>query len=218
MLLVERVQRFIDSQKFPTDEEFIDLFSDGETSFIQQEDVNWDFKDQWPFSYSDEYFLGIARLASTFANTSGGFIIFGVQDEKRTGGHNKVKVNADKFRQTVMAYMGRCPYFEVRHYSLPKLGEIDCLFISPRKMGEEPYRFIKDTKYKQFIWIRDGHSVARAEPKHIPLLYCRVDEREQVDGSEWLSGSLPPSPRKIDKFIGRLESMDYLFRWLLHFR
>jgi Putative DNA-binding domain len=124
MLLVEQVQQFIDRRDFPTAEEFVTLFSDGGTQFVQQEDINWDFKDQWPFSYSDEYFLGIARLTSALANTSGGFILFGVHDEKRLGGYNKVKVNTDKFRQSVIAYMGRCPDLELRHYDIAVLGQI----------------------------------------------------------------------------------------------
>jgi Putative DNA-binding domain len=214
MLLVEKVQELIDQTEFPSSLDFADLFSDDGKRFISQEDVNWDFKDRWPFSYSDDYFLGIARLISAFANTVGGFIIFGVHDEKRTGGHNSVHVNTDKLRQSIIAYMGRCPDFQVRHYDLPGLGEIDCLFVRPRKMGEPPYRFVKETKYKQFVWVRDGHNVAKAEPRHIPLLYCRVDEQGQTDNMQGLSGSLPPSPRTIGKFIGRLRSMDYLFNWL----
>lgn len=214
MLLVERVQQLVDARKFPTDQEFKDLFCDGSSKFIQQEDVNWDFKDRWPFSYSDDYFLGLARLISAFANTSGGLIIFGVHDEKRTGGHNTVHVNTDKFRQSIIAHMGRCPELQVNHYDLGQLGKVDCLLVAPRKMGESPYKFTKDTKYKQFIWVRDGHSVAKAEPRHIPLLYCRVDEHVQGKDAHWLSGSLPPSPRTIGRFIGRVETMDYLFNWL----
>jgi Putative DNA-binding domain len=158
--------------------------------------------------------LGIARLISAFANTLGGFVIFGVHDEKRTGGHNSVHINTDKLRQSIIAYMSRCPDFQVRHYDKSGLGKIDCLFVRPRKMGEPPYRFVKETKYKQFIWVRDGHNVSKAEPRHIPLLYCRVDERAQIENMQGLSGSLPPSPRTIGKFIGRLRSMDYLFDWL----
>jgi hypothetical protein len=96
MLLTERVQEFIDARNFPSEQEFKELFSDNGAVFIQQEDANWDFKDLWPFSYSDDYFFGISRLISAFANTFGGFILFGVHDEKRIGGHNKVRVNTDK--------------------------------------------------------------------------------------------------------------------------
>ena len=214
MLLVEQLQQFIDGHTFPTNSEFEELFIEGGANFIQQEGLNWDFKDQWPFSYSDDYFLGIARLIAAFANTSGGFIIFGVHDEKRSGSQNKVHVNTDKLRQSIISYMGRCPDFEVRHYSLHDAGEVDCLLIAPRKMGEPVHRFIKDTKYKKFAYVRDGHNVAKAEPRHIPLLFCRMDERAKTDNTHWISGSLPPSPRTIGKFIGRLESIEYLFNWL----
>jgi hypothetical protein len=60
--------------------------------YSAQEGSRWDFKREWPFSYSDGYFAGIARLICAFANTHGGIIIFGVHDESRTGGHNKSPV------------------------------------------------------------------------------------------------------------------------------
>jgi hypothetical protein len=95
MFLTEQVQEFIDRREFPDNKKFLEMFCEGGNLFIDQEDSNWDFKDQWPYSYSDDYFLGIARLVAAFANSSGGLIIFGVHDEKRTGGHNKVKPNTD---------------------------------------------------------------------------------------------------------------------------
>lgn len=103
MTLVDTVSDFINSRVFPSDEVFFSMFAPNGDRFIDQEDLNWDFKDQWPFSYSDEYFLGIVRLICSFANTSGGFVVFGVHDQKRTGGHNKVQPNTDKLRQSLLS-------------------------------------------------------------------------------------------------------------------
>jgi hypothetical protein len=44
------------------------LSADGKYTF--QEGAYWDFKREWPFSYSNEYFGGIARLICAFANPS----------------------------------------------------------------------------------------------------------------------------------------------------
>lgn len=216
MFLTERVQTYIDRREFPDNEQLLAMFCDGGSLFIEQEDYNWDFKDQWPYSYSDEYFLAISRLIAAFANRSGGFIIFGVHDQKRTGGHNKVKTNTDKLRQTIVSLMGRCPEFQIRHYELPAIGDVDCLLIRSRALGEEPYRFIKETKYGNAIYLRDGHSVVKAESRHMPQLFCRVSDETQAEDNQWLSGSLPPTPRTSGKFIGRMETMNYLFNWLFN--
>jgi hypothetical protein len=44
------------------------------------------------------------------------------------------------------------------------------------------------------------------------LLYCRAFEEEEQPQS--LSGSLPPNPRTLKRFVGRLETFDRLFDWL----
>ena len=201
MLLIEKVLKYIDARELPDTEQFVEMFASDGARFIDQEDQNWDFKDRWPFSYSDEYFFAIARIISSFANTTGGFLIFGVHDVNRTGGHNKVIVNTDKLRQAIVANMGACPEFEVRRYELAKLGNVDCLLILPRKMGELPFRFRKPTKYGFSIWVRDGHSVSPADTKHLPILYCRTDSAD----NQPIPGSLPPNPRTVTKFVGRLE-------------
>jgi len=35
--------------------------------YVYQEGLQWDFKREWPFSYSDNYFGAIARLICAFA-------------------------------------------------------------------------------------------------------------------------------------------------------
>ena len=36
------------------------VLEDGDR-FTAMEGLHWDFKDQWPFSYSDSYFAGLCR-------------------------------------------------------------------------------------------------------------------------------------------------------------
>jgi len=69
--------------------------------YITQEGPLWDFKKEWPFSYSDNYFGGIARLICAFANSMGGIIVFGVHDDSRTAGHNKVTPNLDRLHKAL---------------------------------------------------------------------------------------------------------------------
>lgn len=215
MLLFERIQKIIDDRRFPNADEFETLFMESPNLYIAQEGVNWDFKETWPHSYSDDYFLGIVRLVAAFANTLGGYIIFGVHDEKRTGGKNLVKVNTDKFRQTVASYLGACPVFDTLHYEFLS-GGVDCLFVPPRPLGVSPYRFIKPTKYGNHYYVRVDHSVAPADSQHLPLLFCRIDQTSKVANFQPIPGSIPPTPRKLSKFVGRMQAMDNLFDWLIN--
>jgi hypothetical protein len=82
--MISSIKQAIDSGDLPNDRRAVvgDLLqNDG--SYVPQEGFNWDYKQEWPFSYSDDYFLGIARLICAFANTAGGIIIFGVHDKTR---------------------------------------------------------------------------------------------------------------------------------------
>jgi hypothetical protein len=48
----------------------------------------------------------------------------------------------------------------------------------------------------------------------MPSLFCRVSDRVELNNNQWLPGSLPPTPRTMGKFIGRVETMSFLFQWL----
>ncbi len=187
-------------------------------TFIPQEGLYWDFKQEWPFSYSNDYFGAIARLVCAFANTQGGLIIFGVHDEARTGGHNKVKVNLDKFIQALRQLLSAPIDFRFKSYASKEKGDIDVLLVCARPHGSLPIRFKRElNKLKaNVIWVRQGHEVIPAEPRHIPLLYCRSNRSEtedQFDGDD-LGGSLPPSPATIDRFVGWIATVDKIFSWL----
>jgi predicted HTH transcriptional regulator len=89
------------SDAWPTEKELVEAFGSTDGRFILEEGSTWDFKREWPFSYSNDYFGGIARLICAFWNSEGGWIVFGVHDAKRTGGHNKVTVNVDKLTKAL---------------------------------------------------------------------------------------------------------------------
>ncbi len=186
--------------------------------FIAQEGSLWDFKREWPFSYSDSYFFGIARLICAFANSNGGLIIFGVHDEQRTGGHNRVSPNMDRLQQALNQLLSDSPKLALRRYNDSTSTAIDVLLVSPRNPVIMPLRFIKETaKHKaNVIWVRQGHEVVAAEPRHLAMLYCRddADRTQDEETDTYLSAGLPPSPATIKKFVGRMRTIDQVFRWL----
>jgi hypothetical protein len=188
-----------------------DILCEPNGLFRLDEGPLWDFKAIWPFSLSDDYFVGIARAICAFSNTRGGVLVFGVHDKHRTAGHNKVNVNFDRFSQAVKQLVGTSIPISVRSYDDAKRGDITVLFVSPRPQGLRPYKFLKPSgKYAaNTIWIRNGHEVLAASPANFPMLFCRHDSPTSA-----LDGSLPPSPATIKRFIGRVKVMEDLFDWL----
>jgi hypothetical protein len=191
------------------------LIQEGGT-FVPQEGLYWDFKRQWPFSYSDEYFAGIARLVCAFANTHGGIIIFGVHDETRTPGHNKVIPNIDRLEQALRTLLSEQPDIICRRYDEKTPEAIDVLLVCPLRPETLPTRFSKSLGgYREnVIWVRQNSEVIPAEPRHVPFLYCRARSEQSGMDEPGLSGGLPPSPATIKRFVGRLSTIDNIFRWL----
>ena len=189
------------------------LESDG--TFIQQEGNIWDFKREWPFSYSDEYFGSIARLICAFANTYGGLIVFGVHDQTRKGGHNKVVPNTDQLQQALKSLLSDQPQLTCRRYG-SRDSAVDVLLVKPLSATMLPIRFTKAVGGYDagVIWVRQGHEVVEAEPRHVAMLYCRSPGNIDVGEDEYLSGGLPPSPATIKRFVGRIRTIDQIFRWL----
>ena len=85
----------------PDTEQVYNVLCRSDGKFRDDEGPYWDFKQEFPFSMSDDYFAGIARSLFAFSNTFGGVLIFGVHDKLRIGGHNKVTINFDKFRKAL---------------------------------------------------------------------------------------------------------------------
>jgi len=211
----DAIAEWVQSGKLPDSEVFYQAFITPENLFDSAEGVFWDFKDSWPFSLSDEYFGGIARLICAFANTYGGIIVFGVHDSKRTGGHNKVRINLDRFQKAIEQLLGALPETELRSYASEKYGSVDTLLIRKRPQGKPPFRFTRRIgKYSEgVIWMRVGHEVKVAEPSQYPILFCHAAATDTAESQ--LDGSLPPSPATLkQRFVGRTEVMRQLFAWL----
>lgn len=216
MVDVATVRSWCAARKLPEDDELFRVFTNDLNKFIDSEGILWDFKAEWPFSYSDSYWGGIARLICAFANTLGGVIVFGVHDKHRDGGHNSVNVNVDRLNQAFAQLTGARPQFDVRRYPSSIYGDVVGLLVLPRPDSVAPYRF--STPVGPYaagvIWVRDGHEVVKAMPRHYAALFCRSDDLLASEGPNELGGSLPPSPTTLKRFVGRTEVMDRLFDWL----
>jgi Putative DNA-binding domain len=193
------------------------LETNGNYIYIPQEGPYWDFKREWPFSYSDGYFGGISRLICAFANSMGGIIVFGVHDESRTPGHNRVTPNLDKLQQALNQLLTDEVSLRLRRYDENTPTAVDVLLVNPLPVSAMPVRFKHAlAKYSEdVIWVRQRHEVLAAEPRHVPMLYCRTsaaDDASEEDST--LSGSLPPSPSTISTFVGRVSTIDKVFRWI----
>ncbi len=94
--IARQIVNCLKASSLPTDptDLFSDLFDAASNRFVYQESSHWDYKAEFPFSFSDGYFGGILRLICAFHNTFGGIIIFGVHDQARDPGHNKVVVKS----------------------------------------------------------------------------------------------------------------------------
>jgi predicted HTH transcriptional regulator len=217
--MIDGIAEIISQGELPSDSALLLAhLTESSGQFINQEGSFWDFKREWPFSYSDNYFYGIARLICAFANSNGGLIVFGVHDEHRTGGHNRVSPNMDRLQQALNQLLSDRPALVLRRYNENKPNAIDVLLVPPKSSTTMPLRFTKDgATYKaDVIWVRQGHGVVAAEPRHLTMLYCREDAARTQDGEteSYLSGGLPPSPATIKKFVGRMRTIDQIFGWL----
>lgn len=194
----------------PQEIEFFDALVDDGGRFTAVEGQHWDFKEHWPFSYSDSYFGGIARLICAFSNSSGGVIVFGVHDETRLGGKNKVRVNIDKLLLSFEQLTGSVFEYDFRNYpGKSESDQVDALLIKPRPRHKRPFVFKRmlHSYGAGVIWVRVGNEVVRAQPQNFAELFLS----ESATGIE---GSIPPSTAQIRKFIGRAEAMVELFDWL----
>ena len=214
----DRINELIEHGQLPTERRVaLSQLIEDSGQYVSQEGTQWDFKREWPFSLSDDYFGAIARLICAFSNSFGGMIIFGVHDEKRTAGHNKVTPNLDRFLQALNNLLTGEPSVSLRRYDQGTPDAVDVLLVKPISTASPPLQFKRRLgNYGEgTIWVRQHHEVLAAEPKHVPMLYCRIDPRDAQDDIDFgVSGFLPPSPSTISTFVGRLSTIDKIFAWI----
>ncbi len=150
-----------------------ELFSEDTTTFPVQESLHWDYKDTFPSSWDGDYFGGILRLICAFYNSYGGIIIFGVDDNTRTIGHNRTHVDIEKLNAILSSWLNTPIECIHRRYVLGAAdlpaNSVDVLLVPKRPFGVPPARFNKDVgRYrKDVLWARRGHQVLAVEPKDV---------------------------------------------------
>jgi hypothetical protein len=108
------------------------------------------------------------------------------------------------------------PKLVLRKYDAGTPTAVDVLLVLPNDSKTLPIRFKAQIgQYKAgTIWVRQSHEVVEAEPRHISLLYCRSRSNEDTVETLPIDGGLPPSPATIKRFVGRMATIDNIFRWL----
>ena len=217
---MRNIPDLIKNCEFPTKEEFSSNFMETEDTFIIEEGDYWDFKAEFPFSYSDDYFYGLCRLVCAFYNTRGGFIIFGVNDKTREFYKTKVIPNTDKFKSSLSELCGYSPEIRIRRYEFSKEHAVIILLVPPKKRYDFILKFNKDKAgYKKgTIWVRDGHEVLIAEPRHFKMLFTEYSNTMSPSLADFettrIEGYLPPTSSTINNFVGRTLTIEQLFNWI----
>lgn len=213
--MAQQLEKIIENAVLPTEaNSLLPHLTEASGTFLSREGPMWDFKGGWPTSYSDSYFHGLCRLVCAFANTNGGLIIFGVNDKTREASSDPLAPDLDRFSQAFKQLVGVNPEIDFKSYRTENGNHFAVMLVHPLGSGELPLRFRADSQHypKGVIWVREGHEVEAANPKHIAQLYCRESptniEIEEVEGT------LPPSPATIRQFVGRMATIDCLFEWL----
>jgi predicted HTH transcriptional regulator len=161
----DRINDLIESGQLPTArKDALSQLIEETGQYVSQEGTQWDFKREWPFSHSDDYFGAIVRLICAFSNSFGGLIIFGVHDEKRTAGHNKVTPNLDRFLQALNNLLTDEPTITLRRYDQGTPDAVDALLVRPISTSSPPLRFkSRIGNYSEgTIWVRQHHEVLAA--------------------------------------------------------
>ncbi|MBA3510989.1 RNA-binding domain-containing protein [Sphingomonas sp.] len=213
--MYSNVRELVAAGTLPTDDAAIaELLTNSDCTYLFQEGDCWDFKESWPFSYSDNYFYGLARLVCAFANSDGGIIIFGVDDKTRKGGRTKVIPNLDKFELALKQLTGAVPDLELRRFSNADCGNVDVLLVKRKGAFDPPFRFVRDagTYKSNTFWVRQGSAIADAEASDIPNLYLRQVTEDEVVRQP--IGQLPPSQSNVREFVGRMPTIDSVFQWM----
>lgn len=175
----------------------------GRREFELQEGTFWDYKDQFPFSTTDDYFGGIVRLICSFANTYGGLIIFGVHDKTRLPGQNKVKVDVERLNRRLREVLNvpiECVYRRYNSSNAESISltdstpdAVDVILVPQRRAGVSPAKLrMAIGKYPAArLWLRLHGEVVEASSADIPFLYgSRLYEDESPEPSRIIESCL----------------------------
>lgn len=213
----ETLSSIVIAGELPDSGAFLERLQCPDGFFIEAEGVQHDYKDEYPFSNSNDHFGGIMRLVCAFHNTFGGLIIFGVDDKSKKAGKNKVLIDPEKINRRLREVLTQSVIVCHKKYET-KTGYVDVILIPKRPVGVPPVRLkqsigkYKDTK----IFIRVGAEVLDADGTQLDFLYGPRSSPFGEDSEVIKSAafSLPASPATIDEFVGRFDVLERTATWL----
>lgn len=219
---IDAIRSSIDTMKLPAtfDQLFGDAWNAEEMRFTLQETYVLDFKETIPERFSEDYGVGIARLAIGFHNSFGGIIIFGVKDRTLSVTGIEKPFDIETFNSLLGQVSGVNLECRAQTYRVPGTDRDIAVVLVPRRGIRPPVRLIRNLgKYTAGItWLRDRHQVIEATPNFLPLLYS---DRQSLpsDSNDSIAfpvhRSLPPSPATMKSFVGREKPMESLWDWLV---
>ena len=219
----ELISTYVSNRQLPDDISiFFEVFSSTDrTSLDTQEGALWDYKKEYPFSLSNDYFGGVVRLICAFHNTFGGLLIFGVDDTTRKITGNSVNINIERLNTVLRERLTNAIECSTRHYDLAGTRGIDLLLVPKRDVGAQPIRFSEPIgRYPRgIIYVRQNHEVLSARSSDMSFLYGPRNEPSSGDQHEDppdLIRALPASPATVKEFVGRSPVMDCLWDWLVY--
>lgn len=158
----ETVSKIVQVGFLPSDNEFLKNSHNDDGIFSAQESDMFDYKAEYPFSNSDDFFASILRLICALHNTYGGIIVFGVHDTERTAGKNKVIVDDEKINRKLRESLTRPLSVSCQKFCTPS-GDVDVLLV-PKRDETPPVRFNKNIgDYSAHsVFFRNGAEVLEA--------------------------------------------------------
>lgn len=129
MIISERIQKIVDENRFPTDEELVEMFI-FDQRVVETKGINWEFEREWPASVSDQKFSYIAKLVAVFSKTKGGLVFFGGSREK---GEEDEATKLERFSNNIAEYLYFLPIMSIMSYNITDIGYFECLLVLPFK-------------------------------------------------------------------------------------
>jgi hypothetical protein len=218
---LELISQILDKNLLQDDMLFLEKLQGDNGSFQEQESVLHDYKAEYPYSNSDAYFGGILRLVCAFHNTYGGLILFGISDETRLAGKNKVIIDPETINRKLRESLTSTVNVSFKSYNT-SAGRVDVLLVPKRQIGIPPARLSQDigNYSSKKIFLRRGAEVLDAKGSDLEYLYGNRSNpiMQPNEFHTYAEAALPASPATIAEFVGRFSVIEDLWNWLVKTR
>lgn len=213
--------------------EILDLLWD-DVSFTYHEDVLWDFKADCGVvdekKGSEEFIRSLSELVKdivSFYNSSGGYLIIGFDDKKRSLQGFSSHLLIDDIKGRIDADLGQPIDFVYRLVSFQG-KQVGLLFVPRRPDVDQPAQFVKNSKGKNSrgnciyekndVFGRFDDSCRKAEtPADYAFLFSRdtgLGRKDQNLHKSIVYANLPSRDPTLVEFFGRSVELRLLWEWM----